>query len=94
MTMILDQMLLGTRQAWCFHHFPGEPVPVTDHPLHEEPFPEVQSKLSLMQLYSISSSSIAHPQTEISAFSATLPEEVVNHDEVCQPSLVSTEHAK
>jgi len=41
--------------AWCHDNFPGEPVPVTDHLLSEEPFPNVQSELPLTQLPIISS---------------------------------------
>lgn len=32
------------------HHFPGEPVPVPDHPLCEEAFPNIQPKSSLIHL--------------------------------------------
>lgn len=43
-------MLLELWQAW----FPGEPVPATDQPLSEEPFPNVHSEVTLMLLHSIS----------------------------------------
>jgi len=39
---------------------------MTDHPLPEEPFPNVQSELHLMQLHSIFSCPVAHHQREIS----------------------------
>jgi len=47
-------MLLELGQAWCRDNFPGEPVPVTNHLLSEELFPNVSSELSLTQLRSIS----------------------------------------
>lgn len=47
------QMLLEPWQVWCCDPFPGKPVPVTDHPLSEEPSPYVQSELPLAQLNAI-----------------------------------------
>ena len=44
MTKSIVQTLLELCRAWCRDHFPGEPVPGTDYPLDEEPFPHVQSK--------------------------------------------------
>ncbi|KAK4807107.1 hypothetical protein QYF61_018448 [Mycteria americana] len=84
-------------KAWCRDHFPGEPVPVTDHPLSEEPFPNVQSELPLRQLHSISSCPIAgHQREEISTSPSPAPhEEVVDCNEVTpQPSLLQAEEAK
>ncbi|KAK4807096.1 hypothetical protein QYF61_018437 [Mycteria americana] len=84
MTKSVIQTLLELRQAWCCDHFPGEPVPVTNHPLSEEPFPNVQSELPLRQLHSISSC----PQISTSPSAAPL-EEVVDCNEVTpQPSLL------
>lgn len=37
------QTLLKIWQTWCPDRFPGEHVPGTDHPVSEEPFPNVQS---------------------------------------------------
>lgn len=45
MTKSIVQTLLENWQAWCHNHFLGEPVPVINHPLGEEPFPKVQSEL-------------------------------------------------
>ncbi|XP_066844751.1 S-phase kinase-associated protein 2 isoform X2 [Anser cygnoides] len=42
-----------TKQAWCSDCFPGEPVPVCNHPLGEEPLPDVQPKLPLPQLNTV-----------------------------------------
>ncbi|KAK4818862.1 hypothetical protein QYF61_020081 [Mycteria americana] len=83
-TKSIVQMLLELWQAWCRDHFPGEPVPVTDHPPSEEPFPNVQSELPLMQLHSISSCPIAdHQREEISTSPSVDPlEEVVDCNEV------------
>lgn len=36
-------------QGWGHHHFPGQPVPVPDQPLHEEILPYVQFKPPLEQ---------------------------------------------
>ena len=47
-------MLLEFWQDWSHDHSPGKPGPGTDHRLSEEPFPNVQSELCLMQLHSIS----------------------------------------
>ena len=52
MTKSVVQTLLELWQAWCRDHLPGEPVPVTNHPLSEEPFPNVQSEFPLTQLRS------------------------------------------
>lgn len=46
-------MLLDLWQAWCHDHFPEEFVPGVNHYLHDEPFPNVQSELLLMQLDSM-----------------------------------------
>lgn len=35
------QMLLEIQQAWCCDCFPGETVPVPNHHLGEEPFPNI-----------------------------------------------------
>lgn len=39
------QPLLELWQAWCDSHFPGELL----SPLREEPFPDVQPEVALMQ---------------------------------------------
>lgn len=36
-------------QGWGHHHFPGQPVPMPDQPLHEKILPNVQFKLPLKQ---------------------------------------------
>ena len=66
MTKSIVQMLLELWQVWCHDHFTEEPVPVTNHPLSEEPFPNVQSELPLVQPHSISSCPVAGHQREIS----------------------------
>lgn len=48
-----NKTFLELWQAWCHNDFPGEPVLVTDHPLSEEPSPNVQSELPLAQLHSM-----------------------------------------
>ena len=40
-------------QGWWLHHFPGQPVPMLDHPLSEEIFPNIQPKPPLTQLEAI-----------------------------------------
>ncbi|KAK4810753.1 hypothetical protein QYF61_007727 [Mycteria americana] len=42
-------------QGWRLNHFPGQPVPMLDHPFSEEKFPNIQSKPPLAQLEAISS---------------------------------------
>ncbi|KAK4830127.1 LOW QUALITY PROTEIN: hypothetical protein QYF61_008554 [Mycteria americana] len=42
-------------QGWGHNHFPGQPVPMLDHPFGEEIFPNIQSKPPLAQLEAISS---------------------------------------
>lgn len=42
------QTLLGIWQALCFDHFP-----VPNHPLVEEPFPDIQPEPPLIQLYAV-----------------------------------------
>jgi len=72
---------------------PGKPVPVTDHPLSEEPFPNVQSELPLMQRHSISWVLLLVTREEISTSPSTARlEEAVDCSEVThQPSLLQTE---
>lgn len=63
----------------------------------EEPFPNVQSELSLKQLHSIYSCPITdHQRGEISSLpSADTLEEIIDCDEVIpQPSLLQTELQK
>lgn len=45
-----EQTHLELWQAWCRDHFPGETVPVTNHPLREELFSNAQSELELTYL--------------------------------------------
>lgn len=40
-------------QAWCWDHFPGEPVHVPSHPLEVELSPDIQPKPSSNQLHVI-----------------------------------------
>lgn len=54
-------------QTWCHDHFPGEAVPVTDHPLTEEPLPNVQPQVPLMQLHSVSLHLVTVCQREMSS---------------------------
>ncbi|KAK4831896.1 hypothetical protein QYF61_020043 [Mycteria americana] len=42
-------------QGWRLNHFPGQPVPMLDHPFSEEKFPNIQSKPPLVLLEAISS---------------------------------------
>ncbi|KAK4831894.1 hypothetical protein QYF61_020041 [Mycteria americana] len=46
-------------QGWRLNHFPGQPVPMLDHPFSEEKFPNIQSKPPLVLLEAISSRPIA-----------------------------------
>jgi len=40
-------------QAQCQSPYPGEPIPVPDHPFGEENFPEIQPTSPLVQLEAI-----------------------------------------
>ena len=94
MTKSIVQMLLELGQAWCHVHFPGDPVPVTGHPLSEEHFPNVQSELPLTELHSISSCLITgHQRAEINISPSTAHlEEIVDcHEVTSQPSLLQAE---
>ena len=53
MTKCTVQTLLKLWQAWCSDYIPGEPVPVREHPLGEEPLPDVQPKRPLPQLNTV-----------------------------------------
>lgn len=44
------QNLIELCEAWCSNFFPGKPAPGADHPLSEEPFPNVQSEPLLREL--------------------------------------------
>ena len=82
-------MVLELWQAWCRDSFPGEPVPVTNHPLSEESFSNVQSELHLTQLHSISLCPIiGHWREEISSSPSTSP-----HEEGADCSEVSLQSA-
>ena len=48
------QMVFRCHQGWWFNHLPGEPIPVLNHPFSKEVFPDIQPKLSLVQLKAIS----------------------------------------
>lgn len=41
------QTLTEFCQAWCCDHCPGEPVPVANHTLGEEPFPDKNHMMSV-----------------------------------------------
>lgn len=45
------QAFLGLCQAWCCDHFYCEPVLVLNHPLGEEPSPDIQPKPSVTPLW-------------------------------------------
>lgn len=47
------QMLIEAQQVWCRDHSPRESVPVPDHPLGEEHFPNIQSEIPLLWLHAI-----------------------------------------
>lgn len=84
-------------QPWCRDHFPSEPVPMTSHPLSEEPFPCVQLEFPLTQPHSISLCPIiGHHKEEINASPSAAPfeEDVDFHEGTPQPSLCQAEQTK
>ncbi|KAJ7418809.1 hypothetical protein BTVI_27374 [Pitangus sulphuratus] len=50
MPQSIVQKLIELCQAWCYNHFPGEPVLVLNHPLDEESYPNIQPKPPLTVL--------------------------------------------
>jgi len=70
---------------------------VSEHPLSEEPFPNVQFELSLTQFHTISMCPVAgHQREEISRSPSAAPlEEAADCDEVTpQPSLLQPSQTK
>ncbi|KAK4831969.1 hypothetical protein QYF61_020352 [Mycteria americana] len=51
-------------QGWRLNHFPGQPVPMLDHPFSEVKFPNIQSKPPLAQLEAISSRPITFVESD------------------------------
>ena len=97
MTKKVVQTLLELQQVWCHDRFPEESVPVTNHPLSEEPVPNVQSELPLTQLHSISLCPITGHQREgisICPSAASLKGSVDFHKVTPQPSLLQAEQTK
>ena len=84
MTKNIVQMLLKLQQAWCHDYIPGELVPVCDHPLGEEPFPDTQLEPPLLQLDSIPLGPITGYQREYMGTCPSAPpcEEAVDDNEV------------
>ena len=52
-------MVFKDIQGWWLNHLPGEPIPVLNNPFCKEVFPDIQTKLTLMQLEAVS----PHPVT-------------------------------
>ena len=72
------QTILELWQAWCHDHCPGEPVPVPNHPLGEEPFPNTQPEPTLPQLQAVPSGPITgHQREEISAYPSSPPNNII-----------------
>lgn len=61
------QKLLELHQAHCCGHCPGEPIPVPDHCLGEEPFPNSRPDPSLTAPCSSPRSCLCHQKAEVSA---------------------------
>lgn len=91
------QTLVKLWQSCCLGHFHREPVSVTNHLLGEQPFPNVQPELPLMQFHSTSLYSITgHVRKENSTSPATAAQEgVVDCEKVTsQLSLPQTQQGK
>lgn len=70
--------------AWCSDHFPGKPIPMSNHPLKKNPFSNIQPKPSLTQLQAVSSSPVpGHYRVCPSSFPH---EEAIHFDEVLPQS--------
>jgi len=77
-------------------HFPGEPVPVPEHPLGAEPFPNTQPDPPLSQLHALPSGPVAVPREQSSAPAPPLPSEGAagRHEASPQPALLWAEQTK
>jgi len=51
-------------QGWWLNHLPGEPIPVLNSPFCKEVFPDIQPKLTLVQLEAISPHPVTRHQWE------------------------------
>jgi len=51
-------------QGWSLNHLPGEPIPVLNNPFSKDVFPDIQPKLTLMQLEAISPRPVTCQQWE------------------------------
>ena len=51
-------------QGWWLNHLPGEPIPVLNNPFCKEVFPDIQPKLTLVQLKAISPHPVSCRQWE------------------------------
>ena len=83
-------------QGWGLHHLSGQPVPMPDHSLGEEIFPNVQSKPALTHLEAISSRPLPFYLGEETNthLTTTSFEVVVESDQVSpQPPLLQTKVA-
>lgn len=82
------QVLLELCQPWYCDHSSDEPVPAPNHPLGEEPFPDIQTKPSPTQLHAVSSGPvIGHESEEISISPSASPyEDIEDINEVSPPS--------
>ena len=81
-------------QGWRLHHLPRKPIPMSDHSLSKEIFPNIQSKPPLMQLEAIASRPINSYLGEDtnSCLTTTSFQVVVGSDKVPpQPPLLQTE---
>jgi len=78
-------------QGWRLHHIPGHPVPMPDHSSRKEIFPNIQSKLPMMQLEAIASCPIAsHLGEEINSSLTTTLFQVAVESSKVPPSASSS----
>ncbi|TRZ22785.1 hypothetical protein HGM15179_004301 [Zosterops borbonicus] len=94
---MLSKHLLNSVRLGAGIFFPGEPVPVPNHPLGEKPFPDIESKPPLTQFQAIPLGPVTGYQgKEINVFPFSSPhEEVADCNEVSpQSSLLQAEQTK
>ncbi|NXE42602.1 ZN131 protein, partial [Ptilorrhoa leucosticta] len=80
-------------ECQCCDYFPGEPVPVPNHPLGEEPFPDIQLKSPLTQLQATPLGPVTgHHREEIGVCPSLSHKEVVDLIQVqVDPAQVTVE---
>ena len=86
-------MLLKLCHAQCHDRCPGEPVPVPDHPAAEEPFPNTQTELPMLNVRDVPLGPVTAPESRDQCLPLHSPceEAVGNNEAFPQPPLLWAE---